>query len=455
MRRHHNLRSESALGRTAARHLALALLLCSVLAPYLSACRGDGARGGASAGASGEAKPGTGERRILFYRNPMNPAVTSPTPAKDAMGMEYLPVYADEAAPAPAGSAAPGRAAVTVPAAGLALAGVVTAPAVVGELARSTRTPGIVVADETRIQHFHTRISGWVERLAVNFTGQPVRAGQTLLTVYSPELLATEEEYLRARDTAARFATSSLPEVRRGGEDLAAAARRRLELFGVPPSFVAELDRTGKARRAVPLLAPMSGYVTAKQIFAGQQVDPSMELYTITDLSRVWVEADFYEYEAQAVRLGQEARLALPYDPGVQLAGRIAFVYPTLSPESRTLKVRIEVPNRGLVLKPGMYVDVSVGLDRQRGVIIPDSAVLDSGLRQIVFVEIGGGRFEPREARIGLRADGRALVLAGVAAGERVATRANFLLDSESQLRAAVEAAVAKAAPQGREGTRP
>jgi membrane fusion protein, copper/silver efflux system len=218
----------------------------------------------------------------------------------------------------------------------------------------------------------------------------------------------------------------------------------------VPPSFVAELDRTGQPRRAVPLLAPMSGYVTAKQIFAGQQVDPSMELYTITDLSRVWVEADFYEYEAGAVRLGQEARLALPYDPGVQLAGRIAFVYPTLSPESRTLKVRVEVPNRGLLLKPGMYVDVSVDLDRQRGVIVPDSAVLDSGLRQIVFVEIGPGRFAPREARIGLRADGRALVLAGVAAGERVATRANFLLDSESQLRAAIDAAMAKAAPAGR-----
>jgi len=381
----------------------------------------------------------------------MDPTVTSPTPVKDAMGMEYTPVYSDEVdtAPLPAGTPA-GLAPVTVSAEGLQLAGATTALAVQGTLARATRTPGVVVPDEARIQHVHTKISGWVEKLAVNFTGQLVRAGQPLLTLYSPELLSSQEEYLRARRAAAGFAASSLPEVRQGGEDLVTSARRRLELFDVPASFLAQLDRTGKPQRSVPLLAPASGYVTAKQTFAGQQIDPAMELFTLTDLGRVWVEADFYEYEAQAVRLGQQATLQLSYDPSVRLTGRIAYVYPTLAPESRTLKVRIEVPNPGLVLKPGMYVDVTVPLDAQAGVLIPDSAVIDSGLRQVVFVARSAGRFEPREAKIGLRTGGQALVLSGVAAGERVVTRANFLLDSESQLRAAIGAAAAAPAAPAR-----
>jgi len=429
-----------------------ALLLAAASSAGIAGC---GQRGAAPPAAGGPAAS-TGGRRVLFFRNAMNPAVTSPVPAKDAMGMAYVPVYADEAA-APAQAGAPsGLAAVAISPEGLRLAGAETQVAVEGSVARSTRTPGIVVADETRIQHVHTKISGWVETLAVNFTGQQVRQGQPLLTLYSPELLASQEEYLRARAAAARFADSSLPEVRSGGEELVTAARRRLELFDVPASFLAELDRSGRPRRSVPLLAPASGYVTAKQVFAGQQVDPAMELFTLTDLARVWVEADFYEYEAHAVKIGQQATLDLAYEPGVQLAGHIAYVYPTLAPESRTLKVRIEVANRGLVLKPGMYVDVTVPLEARSGVVIPDSAVIDSGLRQVVFVERGSGRFEPREVRIGLRSGGQALVDSGIAAGERVVTRANFLLDSESQLRAAIGTAVAAPAtpPAAAQGER-
>jgi membrane fusion protein, copper/silver efflux system len=450
------------------RSLPVTLLLAAALVASLAGCGRQGApppaagaaaaSTAASSGAPSGRQQSAGGRRVLFYRNAMDPSVTSPVPAKDAMGMAYVPVYADEAAAPPAAGAPSGLAAIAVSPEGLRLAGAETRAAAFGVVARSTRTPGIVVPDETRVQHVHTKISGWVETLAVNFTGQLVRRGQPLLTLYSPELLASQEEYLRARAAAARFAESTLPEVRRGGEELVTAARRRLELFDVPPSFLGELDRSGRPRRSVPLLAPAGGYVTAKQIFAGQQVDPAMELFTLTDLARVWVEADFYEYEAQAVKIGQQATLDLPYTPGVRLAGRIAYVYPTLAPESRTLKVRIEVANRGLVLKPGMYVDVTVPLEARSGVVIPDSAVIDSGLRQVVFVEAGSGRFEPREVRIGLRSGGQALVAAGVAAGERVVTRANFLLDSESQLRAAIGTAVGPpaappAAPPG--GRRP
>jgi multidrug efflux pump subunit AcrA (membrane-fusion protein) len=319
----------------------------------------------------------------------------------------------------------------------LRLAGVQTAAAERRTLSRSTRTVGLVTADESRVRHVHTKVSGWVEELHVNTTGQAVRAGQPLLAIYSPELLASQEEYLQAREAAARFATSSLPEVRRGGADLVAASRRRLELFGVPPSLVSRLDETGRPQRTVTLLSPASGYVTAKEVVAGMEVGPGQQLMTVTDLSRIWIEADFYEYESRSLAVGQPVSIQLPYQPGTFRTGRISFVYPFLQPESRTVKVRIELANPGLQLKPGMYVDVVPELPAPEGVVVPDSAVIDSGVRQVVFVRTAAG-FAPRQVKIGGRGNGEALILEGLRAGERVAVRANFLLDSESRLRAAV-----------------
>lgn len=386
------------------------------------------------------AEPALSGRKILFYRNPMNPEVTSPVPAKDGMGMDYVPVYADEAQPAQSG--VPGLSRVDVDEPGMRLSGIQTAVAEQRTLARSTRTVGLVTADETRIRHVHTKISGWVEKLHVSSTGQAVRAGQPLLSIYSQELLATQEEYLRAREAAARFAGSELEEVRRGGADLVTAARRRLELFDVPRSLIAQLDRTGTPQRAVTLLAPASGYVTGKDVFEGMEVQPGMDLLTVTDLSRVWVEADFYEYESGTLALGRKVGITFPYDPTARLSGRIAFVFPFLNPESRTIKVRVELPNPGMRLKPGMYVDVVPELGSSAGVVVPDSAVIDTGVRQVVFVQThvqGKASFEPRLVKVGSRGDGQALILEGIAAGESVAIRANFLLDSESRLRAAVE----------------
>lgn len=397
---------------------------------------------GASA-TSASRTPGPGPRtpgvarEVLFYRNPMDPTVTSPVPMKDSMGMDYVPVYSDERPAAPA-SSVPGQATVEISTEGIKLAGVQTAVAARGSLGRSVRTVGTVTADETRIRHVHTKIPGWVEKLYVNFTGQLVRKGEPILSIYSQDLLASQEEYLKARETAARFATSDLTEVRKGGADLAAAARRRLALFDVPETFIAELERTGKAQRTVTLDAPVSGYVTMKEIFEGQQIDPAMELFTIADLSRVWVEADFYEYEAGSLRVGAQATVTLPYDPTRRLDGRIAFISPTLSTETRTLKVRFEFPNPGTALKPGMFANVELGADSMEGVVIPDSALIDTGERQVVFVAKGGGMFEPREVKVGVRSGGKAVVLSGVAAGEQVVIRANFLLDSESRLRAAI-----------------
>ena len=216
------------------------------------------------------------------------------------------------------------------------------------------------------------------------------------------------------------------------------AARTRLTLFDVPESFIEELERTGKVQRTVTLNAPVSGYVTGKEVFEGTRVSPGMDLLTVTDLSRVWIDADLYEYEAQSVRLGQAAILETVSDPGTRLKGRVSFIYPTFSPETRTLKVRFEFPNPGLRLKPQMYVNVLLDQRSVTGVIVPDSALIDTGVRQIVFVDAGDGSFEPREVKVGVRGDGKAQILSGVKAGEKVAVGANFLLDSESKLRAAV-----------------
>ena len=390
---------------------------------------------------------------VQQYYCPMHPDYHADKPGDCPIcGMRLVPVEKKGKTSAPTAAApdlgaaggVPGLAPVEVTGEEVRLAGVQTAVAERRELTRTSRAAGVVVADETRVRRVQTKISGWVEKLYVSSTGQLVRAGQPLLSLYSPELLASQEEFLRAREAAGRFSQSSLPEVRRGGEDLLTAARRRLELFDVPASTIARLERTGAAQRTVTLTAPVSGYVTGKQIFEGQQVQPGMDLLTVTDLSRVWVEADFFEYESRDLRLGARATVSLPYDPGTRLTGRVAFVYPTVDPATRTLKARLEFPNPGLALKPGMYVDVTPDLGTREGVVIPDSAVIDTGVRQVVFVQIKGGQagnsFEPRLVRTGERAGGQVAILSGVAAGERVAVRANFLLDSESRLRAAIQA---------------
>jgi multidrug efflux pump subunit AcrA (membrane-fusion protein) len=392
----------------------------------------------ASAGPSapeGAATAAAGPRRVLYYRNPMDPSVTSPVPMKDSMGMDYVPVYSDEVS---AGGGVEGHASVEVSPDELRLAGLQTTVARRGSLARTIRTVGEVKADETRVSQVHTRISGWVEKLFVNSSGQAVRKGEPLLSIYSPELLATQEEFLRARASADRFAQSDVPEVRRGGADLLEAARRRLMLFDVPRSLIETLEKTGRPQRAVTLEAPASGFVTTKEVFAGTQIEPGMTLFTVTDLSKVWIEAEVYEFEAPLVRPGQKARVTLAYDPSRTYTGRISTIYPYLNTDSRTLRVRFEFDNPGLALKPGMYANVELDAQAVEGILIPDAAILDTGPRQIVYVMTGEGRYEPRQVKIGVRSDGQSQILSGVKAGEAVVDRANFLLDSESRLRAAI-----------------
>ena len=413
---------------------------CPICGMKLTKVEGSPTPGGATAASSAPAtKPSGGARKILFYRNPMNPNITSQSPSKDEMGMDFVPVYEDEVKGSGTGVNLPeGYATVQVGMERMQLAGIQSAPAVREAISHPVRAVGIVVPDERRVRRIQSKVEGWIEKLHTNFTGQMVTKGQPLLEIYSPDLVATQREYLLARAGVDRMKESPYQDAREMSSGLAQAARTRLKLFDVPESFIEELERTGKVKRTVTLNAPVSGYVTAKEIFEGTRVMPGMDLLTVTDLSRVWIEADLYEYEAQAVRVGQTALLETVADPGTKLKGRVAFIYPTFSPETRTLKVRFEFPNPGLRLKPQMYANVALDLHSVTGVVVPDSALIETGVRVIAFVDTGGGSFEPREVKVGVRGNGKAQILSGVKAGEKVAVGANFLLDSESKLRAAL-----------------
>lgn len=435
------------------------LLLAAVVTVALGV-----AAGGCSAAGGDDAKTKTAAAAKPMYHCPMHPEYVSDKQGDCPIcGMRLVPIPGRrDSGSAPAASrGVPASVAETSSTPGQArpagdsvppvmdlgadrarLAGVRSVDATLGRISRTIRAVGTVAVDETRVRQVTTKVAGFVEKLFVNATGQMVHAGEPLFELYSPELLASQEEYVRARQSAAEFSKSGLPEVRRGGADLALAARRRLELFDVPPGFLQRLDESGTVQRTVTFDAPFTGFVTGKNVVAGQRIEPGMDLMTVTDMSQVWVIAQLFEAEAKVAQPGRAVRVTLPYDSNVTLSGRIMFVYPTLDTDTRAVKVRLEFPNPRGVLKPGMFVTVELGVDSAAGIVVPDSAVIDSGTRQLVFIEVSPGRFTAREVSVALRADGQAVIRTGVAAGERVAVSANFLLDSETRLRNAARASV-------------
>jgi len=292
--------------------------------------------------------------------------------------------------------------------------------------------------DERRREVVHAKYQGYVEKLHVDFTGKPVRQGQPLLDIYSPELVAAQKEYLVARRAQARLGDSTVPGVASGGTALADAARQRLRAFDVSPEEIAALERTGTARRTVTLRSPVSGVVVEKMAFEGMQLSPADRLYEIADLSRVWVLADVYEKDLGAVRVGLPARVTLATQPAAEWRGTVTFVSPTVKPETRTVEARIEVDNRAGVLKPDTFTDVFFEGAPSSVLTVPESAVIQTGERTLVFVDKGQGQYEPREVALGQRVAGGYELLRGLAAGERVVVSANFLLDSESSLRSAI-----------------
>lgn len=386
-------------------------------------------------------------RKVLYYVDPMHPAYKSDTPgiAPDC-GMQLEPVYADAgiATAVTAGrkegspSAPPG--AIRISPERQQIIGVRFAAVEADGSTRSIRTVGKVAADETRVGHVHTRIDGWIEKVFVDFTGQVVKKGQPMLTIYSPEMLASEEELLLA--TRARDVMPSLFD----------AARRRLQLWDLSEDQIEQVIRTGQPIRSITVLAPMDGFVTDRKAFPNQKVTPDSDLYTLTDLSHVWIVADVFESDITSIKVGDPGYVVFENGSAPSIGARISYIQPQVDPTTRTLKVRLDATNPGLRMKPEMFVNVEFAAATTTKMTVPPEAVLDTGDRQTVFVDLGNGYLEPRRVVVGDRFGDRLAITSGVKVGERVVSSGTFLIDSESQLNAA---ASGMGAPQHQHGGAP
>jgi membrane fusion protein, copper/silver efflux system len=376
-----------------------------------------------------------GPRKVAFYRSPMDPKQTSPTPRKDEMGMDYLPVYDDEVK----GGATPvdGLAVVNIDPQRQQLIGLRTAAATQGPVGATWRTVGKVAVDETRVHHVNIKVAGFVETVFVDYVGKPVKRGEPLFTIYSPDLLSVQQEYLLALRTRKALAGGIVGE---SGDDLVQSARQRLELWDVPAAEIERLERTGKPTKTLVIASPMTGVVTKKDIVMGHRLNEGDMPYDITDLSSVWVLADAYESDLARLELGMTAALSLQAFPNRTFKGKVIFIDPILDAKTRTAKVRLEFPNRTGELRPEMFGEVTMQAAPRQGLRIPSDAVIDSGASKVVFVSAGDGKFQPREVKIGATSSDAVEVLSGLEVGEQVVTRANFLVDSESRLRASLAA---------------
>jgi membrane fusion protein, copper/silver efflux system len=366
-------------------------------------------------------------RRIRFWEKPPAPAPAVP-PGQLGVEMEQ------------AGDAS---GAITIDPDTAAALGLQTAAAEPGATAETLRTTGRVTPDERRVTQVFTKVDGWIEQTFGNFAGQQISRGQPLFTYYSPDLVATQQEYLIALKARQDFGKSEFEMVRESGAELLAATRRRLQLWDVTPQQIAEIERTGKVLKNLTFYAPASGVITERKAFPGMRVMPDTALYTLADLSVIWVEADVFETDLAKISVGTLGEVSMPdgqmMTAGAQaVGGRIAYINPFVDPQTRTAKVRLEFANPGLRLKPGMFVNVSLRAKQQPQLVVPRDAVLDTGVRKLVLVDEGNNRFALREITATLGQDVYT-VQSGLKAGERVARNIQFLVDSETGLRQAVE----------------
>lgn len=399
-----------------------------------------GRRSAVDQGARSPATPvSKSDRKPLYWIDPMVPGYKSDRPGKSPfMDMELVPVYEEGTTAAPAGKPVAGYSAISVPPERARAIGIALGKAELRDLTKTIRAVGRVAFDETLLHQVHAKFEGYVEDLYVDYTGKPVRKGQPLLSIFSPELLATQQEYLLAVRARQQFRGSPNADLSRGGTDLYESARQRLLLWDISPAELDRLEKTGRPRKALTLHSPVSGFVMVKNVVDGARVMPSDTLFEIAGLHRVWVLADVYESEAPFVAVGQNARMTLSYLPGRSWTGKVTFIAPVVDGATRTVKVRIEFANSDGVLKPEMFSEVLLERPLGRVLAVPESAVLTTGTRSLVFVAKGGGQFEPREVKTGAKIDSYYQVLEGLAAGEEVVTQANFLVDSESRLKAAL-----------------
>jgi Cu(I)/Ag(I) efflux system membrane fusion protein len=369
------------------------------------------------------------EHKILYYRNPMGLPDTSPTPKKDSMGMDYIPVYEGDE---PAGKE------LKISTDKVQKLGVRTEAAAMRELAQAVKAAGRIEIDERRLHTVAPKFEGWVERLHVNATGQPVAKGQPLFEVYSPDLVSAQREYLVAAKGVATL--KDAPADAQGAmRQLAEASLLRLRNWDISDEQIKALAAGGEPKRTLTFRSPANGVVLEKKAVAGMRFSPGEALYQIVDVASVWVLADVFERDIAQVKTGQKASVSVDAFPGKAFAGTVAYVYPTLNAATRTVPVRIELPNPGGLLKPAMYANVEMAAQARAKVLaVPASAVIDSGTRQVVLLQKGEGRFEPREVKLGARSDDYVEVREGVSAGETVVVAANFLIDAESNLKAAL-----------------
>ena len=361
----------------------------------------------------------TARRRILYFRNPMGLADTSPVPKKDPMGMDYVPVYAGEDDDGSVVRVSPGK---------LQRTGVRSEPVEHRAITRLVRVPGTIQFDERRIAVVATRSDAYVEEVANVTTGERVTKGQALVRLYSPEI-----------SVAGALFVTDLNVKAQGGPG--GGARQRLENLGVPPDMIAEIERTRKVPLSIIWRAPRDGVVLERNVVDGMKIASGAVLFRLADTSTVWVLADVPEYELGSIRTGADARIRIRSMPGKSIDGRIVLIYPQIARETRTTRVRIEIPNPDGVLLADMYAEVEIGTGSAVPVlVVSDSALIDTGTRQFVILDKGGGRFEPRAVRTGLRGEGLVEIQEGVAKSDRVVVAANFLIDAESNLKAALRA---------------
>lgn len=371
------------------------------------------------------------ERKLLYYRHPMGAPDTSPVPKKDEMGMDYLPVYEGEQANPQQIQISPEK---------IQKLGIKTATVAKRTLTRSIHALGGIQVDERRIHAVTPKFEGWIQRLYVNATGQAVKRGQPLLEIYSPELMTAQQEYLIARQGQQALQQSSI-QARGMAERLAENSLRRLHYWDIAPVQLKRLQNQEKTLDTLPLLSPVSGVVMEKPAIEGMRFMPGELLFRIADLSSVWLIVEVFEQNSGEVHPGQAIQAHINAYPDKLFSGKVGFIYPTLATETRTVKVRIELPNSEGLLKPGLYGSVTLRAQENNKprLAIPDSAVIDSGVRQVVLLQRNEGQFEPRTVKLGLQADGYREVIEGLEAGDEVVTRANFLIDAESNLKSALD----------------
>ena len=380
------------------------------------------------------AKEAKKERKILYYKCPMGLPDYSQQPGKAQCGMDYIPVYEDEA------ESATGPGEIYITPEKIQRIGVKSEEVKERPLRKIIRTVATVDYDERRLFTINTKIEGWIERLYVNATGRELKKGEHLLDIYSPDLVSTQEEYLLAFETKRRLGPGALPDAVEGAEYILDATRRRLKNWDISDDQIEALEKSKKPTKTLALHSPVEGIVIEKMAVQGMKVMPGEKLLGIANLSNVWLYANIYEYELSLVKAGQKARVTINAYPGETFYAIVSYIYPYMNTETRTAKVRLEMANPGFKIKPGMYANIEIeSVISPKAVAVPEDAVLDTGERQVVILDLGAGRFKVLDVKVGLKGEGYYQILSGLAPGWRVVTSANFLIDSESSFRSSAQ----------------